>query len=764
MIVEQRIGRIQRLSSNFANVSIFNIVLKGTFEEYIVGRLMEKLQMASHAIGDIEALLEASGIDEEENGSNGFEEKIRQLVVASLAGRDIQKATLKAEKSILEAKLQLEQEEKNINTLLGKMDGAEDAGPKCPKLPHQLRSMDSKSFVLAALEDLGIKALPEKSGLYRCEIDGQRQLINFDTRQSDSELRTTLYFPGSPAFERLVTKITSKDLHDITDLDRDPLDGSNKLSWDWVKSFNGKYKSSKAEEIWRCFEGTALVRIRATVACDSYERLVEVSCSPFEHRHNVGKAGLDLVEGILEDPSAGGINKKKLLEKALQDQGIAEFCRFYIERRNEEIKATGNDLRKKKKIEDDFTPRLDISLVGLQGNVYRQLKMGVVYTLEGEDFQYESTIDVIPTTSTISNKPEMGKCQQTGKIVPKECIGKCEISGLRMLHSLFSRSEISNREALPEYIVICSATGKHVIKDEVELSDMTQRYVIRNLLKISALSGKRAEPKFFTRCEFTQSEVLESETAVSQISGKKYRIDEQLQSNISGKTGHRDEFIFCAETKVPILITEAETCDITGKKVVPGLLEKCEITGKKVLPSELEKSAVSGKKALKKFFVSSSISGARLLEEEAVKSITGKYCASLEAKRCEWSDRPCHPEDIRTCQLTGLEIHFEHVTNNGGTRLGLLVLLLDGILRKSDNVELWTKLSEDIGKILDKNNTKILASALSPSQQKLAVCAEIRSWGGLQVRHVGFIYSLKENLVIGRIANGKREATGWLAY
>jgi hypothetical protein len=64
MIVEQRIGRIQRLASEHAKVSILNLILRGTFEEYIVGRLMEKLQMASHAIGDIEALLEAAGIDD----------------------------------------------------------------------------------------------------------------------------------------------------------------------------------------------------------------------------------------------------------------------------------------------------------------------------------------------------------------------------------------------------------------------------------------------------------------------------------------------------------------------------------------------------------------------------------------------------------------------------------------------------------------------------------------------------------------------------
>lgn len=70
MIVEQRIGRVQRLASEHRNVSIFNIMLRDTFEEYIVGRLMEKLQMASHAIGDIEALLEAPGVDDDNDAAS----------------------------------------------------------------------------------------------------------------------------------------------------------------------------------------------------------------------------------------------------------------------------------------------------------------------------------------------------------------------------------------------------------------------------------------------------------------------------------------------------------------------------------------------------------------------------------------------------------------------------------------------------------------------------------------------------------------------
>src|SRR5260370_38596770 len=107
MIVEQRIGRTQRLASEHASVSILNITLKGTFEEYIVGRLMEKLQMATHAIGDIEALLEASGIDDEEGGAS-FDDQILRLVLKTLAGKDVDKATGHANTSVIVPKPELE--------------------------------------------------------------------------------------------------------------------------------------------------------------------------------------------------------------------------------------------------------------------------------------------------------------------------------------------------------------------------------------------------------------------------------------------------------------------------------------------------------------------------------------------------------------------------------------------------------------------------------------------------------------------------------
>jgi hypothetical protein len=273
MIVEQRIGRIQRLASEHASVSILTIILKGTFEEYIVGRLMEKLQMASNAIGDIEALLAASGIDDDEDGADGFDEKIRQLVLAALAGKDIEKATRQAEQSIQEAKRKLESEAENINTMLGGMDGAEYVGPRAPKLPPNIRSMDAKAFTLAALKNLGAEITSHDATTWRVEKDGGKEFIRFE--DGDGERRATLYAPGSPAFARLVSKMIASGIHRVEDADEDAGKQSDEMARAWVAGFGATPLGSTVEGARRCFEGKALVRVRATVAHDSYERLVE---------------------------------------------------------------------------------------------------------------------------------------------------------------------------------------------------------------------------------------------------------------------------------------------------------------------------------------------------------------------------------------------------------------------------------------------------------------------------------------------------------
>ena len=760
MIVEQRIGRVQRLASEHASVGIFNIMLRGTFEEYIVGRLMEKLQMASHAIGDIEALLEASGISgEDENGATGFDERIRQLVIAALAGKDVEAATRQAEQSIANAKSTMEREEENINAMLGGMEGAEFVGPRAPTLPGVVRSMTPRDFTLAAFKSLGAHLTPQSPDMYLVEENGGRENIRFEENAGPG-IRSTFYAPGTAAFLRLVGRVIATGIYEVEDLDQNPTKESDEFTRRWVLTFDGTPKAVEVEGVRRCFEGKALVRVRATVAHDSYERLVEVSCSPVEHHAQLGRSGVDPLSRTIEQPSTIGINIDRLADAAKLDAAISEFSRFYLERRAQEMLAAGGDERKQKKLEDEFTPRLEMTLVALEGKLHRQLEVRVRYRFD-TDAEYSNTLIVIPHTGKLVDAPELGLCARSGKTVPKTCLNQCQITGERVLQHLLVRSELSSRYALPDHTVLCSWSGKRVLKDEAEVSAVSGHIVASAFLRTSFLSGKRAEVEHFGECEFTKADVLNTELATSEVSGKRYNVGEQMRSAVSGKTGHKSEFLLCHETRQPLITEEAEQCEVTGNYVRPGILERCAITQKRVLPSQLERCAGTGKRALRNLLVTSSLSETRILEDVAVRSASGKFCAPVEARPCHWSGRNCHPDDLRFCWLTDLPIHFEFTTGGRHPSLQPLSDLLNGVRRTADEPQLWESVTTSIAGVLRKGRCRVDVAVLSPDKLHLAVCAEIRTFFGFGVRHAGFVYSIADRSVVGRVAQGRRTPQGW---
>jgi len=572
MIVEQRIGRIQRLASKHANVTIFNMTLKNTFEEYIVTRLMEKLQMASHAIGDIEALLEASGIDEgSDDQTEKFEEKVLDLVLASLKGINVERAAEMAVESITAAKKRLEEEEGNIENMLGGMP--EDNGPRSPKLPELVRSMDAQVFVLEALTSLGGKISEYENGAYICEIDGKRELIEFEKNDPKYSITSTLYKPGSGAFQRLVQKLTSQGFFSLNDADSDPQSISSELAQKWVESFGANLLSTSVDSIYSRFKGKVLLGVKVVVAHDSYECLLELPCDSIDHKSQT-KSFVRFDGQYLDDISNIGISFEKLYNEVLNDPAVAEFCRFYEERKRREVKAAGSDERKRKKLEDEFTPRVYVTLEALDGEISREVKLNTHYSL-GDGFDYQSLISVCPSSHETLEKPDMQVCEKSHQTVPSVCIEKCEISGKHVLSQYLEHSEVSGRKALPEFLTACTFTKKKVLNDEVQKSDVTGKLVLKSVLKKSDLSGKTGEPIFFGKCDFTGSDLLDAELCVSEVSGKKYRLDEALTSVVSGKKGHSSEFIFCSKTDRPLLANEAEVCEVTGTVISPGILDIC---------------------------------------------------------------------------------------------------------------------------------------------------------------------------------------------
>jgi superfamily II DNA or RNA helicase len=759
MIVEQRIGRVQRLASDHAYVSIYNVTLKGTFEDYIVGRLMAKLQMAAHAIGDVEALLQGADVsDGDEDAGSSFEEQILKLVLAALAGKDTDKATKLAEKSIEDAKTELEREEETINKMLGGTDGTEYVGPRTPILPNVIRSMQPRDFTLSALDLLGIKLTAESNGLYLAEESGGREYIRFSD-QADLPVRSVFYGPGSPPFQRLVTRVVATGIHDVEDLDHDPVKNCEEIAHTWTDGFGAKPTTTEISDVSRAFDGAALVRVRATVAHDRYERLISVPCSPEDHRATSGRSGLDALPRTIEKPETIGIKLEKLKNAASLDEGISEFSRFYLERREYETQRT-EDERKRRKLQDEFTPNLEMTLVGLDGKLHREVKLKTRYSFDTAD-EYESFLTVSPHSGKIIDSPELGLCSKTGITAPSSCLSKCEITGADALRHILVKSDVSGRFALPEFTVLCATSGKRLFRDEAELSDVTGNLVSSDLLKISAMSGKRAEPEHFETCLFTQADLLEDELAVSEVSGKKYRLDQQTRSVVSGRTGHRQEFVICHETRQPIVPDEAERCEITGYHVRIGVLERCEVSGKKVLPIGLDRCTISGKRALKRYLIRSSLSDISLLREIAVQSAGGLFCTQAEATTCVWSGHKFHPDDIRKCELTGLRIHFQFSTSSSPYRLLPLIEMLDGIKRNSDEADKWPDVADRIATATKGGKYNVEAAVLSPDSQHLATCSALRTLFGIRTYQVGALYDLAKNNVVGRICIGKRGRENW---
>ena len=59
MVIEQRIGRIDRFGQKAKIVNIYNIVVAGSIQEEIYMRLLERIGIFKGTIGDMEAILDA---------------------------------------------------------------------------------------------------------------------------------------------------------------------------------------------------------------------------------------------------------------------------------------------------------------------------------------------------------------------------------------------------------------------------------------------------------------------------------------------------------------------------------------------------------------------------------------------------------------------------------------------------------------------------------------------------------------------------------
>jgi superfamily II DNA or RNA helicase len=713
MVLEQRIGRIQRLGSRHARVLVMNLVLSGSVEERVVGRLAAKLSTISETLGDVEGILETLSGDADDEGT--METRLRELVVQSLAGMDVAASVRRMQQSIDRAKSIYEEEKQTVEEHLGRLDAMHDQGPRMPALTGTEPRMSSREFVIHALGAQGGTLKPldggrwqyTRSGYAPEEVVFTREDLNRHRRRGFAGgPRVSLYLPGQPAFEKLGEHWRRRSHHRIKNLMEGDSGVADDLARDWVRGLGETVELvdvvHQASET--AFQGTIVVRAAVSIAHDKYEKLVELNVTPREHvlpdeamEAEEGRVpeGLDLAEVRMGESTLEPIYREALSH----DADVGKFATFYLKRLDEERRKTGGDARLLELHKQSFTPRVSASTVGVSGAVFSVLRSTIHYQVDGQG-PYTSQIELLPAARRVLRSPELVICERTRKSLPSDCMGRCAITDAVVLKHELQESDLSGRAALPERTATCEVSARALLEDEVGVSSVSGKHVGRDLLLPSAASGELALRDELCECSFTGTLMLPSESAVSEVSGGTMRLDESIRGGHSSQLGHRSEFRECsgsgawllpsegvvsdmsgsfvdsrlavtsAKSGRVVALSESVVCDESGSTLAEDEIAESSVSGKSVdkdllvasreggalaLPAEMESCAVTGLLVLPSELRTCSVTGRRVLEREAEEDSmhAGVFMISGEAGRSETSGRASNPQNLVRCEWDG---------------------------------------------------------------------------------------------------------------
>jgi superfamily II DNA or RNA helicase len=711
MIVEQRIGRVQRIGSKFKNVWVANIVHDQSPEQKIVVRLLEKLQVIAHTVGDIEAVLEAT----DDSDGESLEKQIREMVVAALQGQDQEYAARAAEQSIENARKLIEENQAEIDRTLGTSKQGDEVEVPMPRLMIQQPKIPLQDFVMAALKAEGGEVIDEGQGTFRVRggIRAEERFC-FTDEIAERQARPgvfhgrspVVYQAGRPAFERLVQRWLDRAAVYLA-ISNDELSNIEDLSKGWVTNTVGAnfvnllevQKEDKAS-------GELICRTRVSNAVDSYEKISKVTFTP-SNRSGI-KAPVPGIPVKLNDvvPHAALSIERELV----QDDDLRKFEQYYQTRLANELKKTSAD--RMAKLENDLKPSATAEVVAVSGIIRRDYAIAVQYRF-GSSHTYRSILRM--SDGKIVGAPDFETCWITNCLLPADCLEVCSFTGKKGLSELMVRSEESQKLMLPELSITCPVTAKRFSKGEGKICSITKEHCITSALVQSQVSGKWALPEYVKNCEITGIRALSSELLTSGVSGKTFRADQAVNIGGTAKVAHQSELLQCEYSKlyypadellvsdvtkrrfhkdrlvvselsghkgditekrtfsdsgVVALCNEAGTCSVTGRTValkelvqcaetkqlvLPSCLVECQQTHAKVIPGALGKCSVTGKVVRKSILGKSEVSGKACLMSLLHRcEATGKLMLESELGKCEKTGKKVDARLLHKCSVSGM--------------------------------------------------------------------------------------------------------------
>jgi superfamily II DNA or RNA helicase len=704
MILEQRIGRIQRLGSPHKEVLIQNFVAAGTVEEDVVDRLMQRLIAVTETVGDLESILEAtrSGDDSGE----AFAKQVRELVVRSLQGYDQSKAAEQLASSIEKAKQEYEINCGQMNRDIGSLDGSGAKAPPLPAFNNPKPSISSEEFVLRSLIFNKNKINEIRKNIFQViKKNGLAEYIALSPQAAEGQdinYPLTLIFPGQRAFDRIVNSWANQRCHRVFDFRKLNDDFAKLVGINWCSNYPGiEFVQCKIRNNLSHIHGKVALQIVGKNRIDQHEKIVEYPISPEGHKVlflEIPEAPIlnDIVS--LREISSHAVARVEGL--AIQDKEMNEFNLYYNFRRISELSRAGSNPHLQQRVAEDFNTTFSAKVVGFRGFCYDRVNLDIIFQVQG--FEYSSTIQAIPIFNQIIEKPSDETCLITKITMPKGVLSRCERSDELIPKHLLFKSEYSGRQAAIRFKTICEFTNKEVLDDEIEICAITGLRVLKtelvtcsvsNARILKAESGVSAVSNVLVRrdlliaserpphrlglanelvkCEISNRTLVKDEVELSAVSSRPGDIDLLVRSERPPyRYGLPDEVVKCEHTNATLLLDEVVVCCISSKRVNSTLLqqsqisrrsalpdfflkcavtaqnvirdelEKCAITEKLALPDQLEICAITGLRVLKTELVTCSVSNARILKAES--GVSAVSNALVRRDLLIASERPPH--------------------------------------------------------------------------------------------------------------------------
>ncbi len=707
MVLEQRIGRIQRLGSDHAEVNVVNFVIQDSVEERIVGRLLEKLQAVAETIGDIEAILEMRSDGDEDDEGGSFEKMICELVVKSLRGQDVAEAQRRITQSIEEAKALLDHQKSELDTLMGKDPYDASDIRDLPDLKQSFPSLTHEEFARRAIEADGSLLNPtQHASIYTLEhknapLKIYPQYVSFVNAEESGlashryeSMRVVPYYPGRPAFEKLVQKWTAQPVHYTQDMSKVGESTIVDLITNWCRSLPVcEYVKHEHLDSKPAYKGEILCKVKTANGVDSYEKISRIKVCNEEHGLPQNTTFQDAVisNNTLDPRNITNDIDRVIENETLADAGVKTFIQYYDTRIKDELKRAGENQQRQAKVHLDFGVNVTAELIGSTGLIYSTLRVAVEFMLDGCG-EYRVELELLPVADRVYREPERVLCTVCQKMLPVNCLERCVFSGQLAARHLLVKSQVSGRFALPQHSHKCAVTGRIVLADEIAKSDVSGRVVAVDQIKVSPVSNRQGLHEEFELCQITDTLVLADELVRSDMSGRAFRKDQAQYSGISGRIGHKTEMVLCAVTNKLILGDEATISAVSGRYMdrnmavtselpshrhgMPSEVVHCVVSQKRLLCDEAVQSAVSGAWMDKNLAVYSSISnkpalsnemvvcmatGQTVLPDETAIATTGHRYLKHLVKTSPVSGRVALVEEFGKCDITGSEVLAEEL-------------------------------------------------------------------------------------------------------